>query len=112
MKQWKHETLEDNYDKFLQLCAIIPQQLDDVYLRETFKEGLRKKLKLSSIGMPRAMIVEVVNLAREIEKEMPTTRKSRHSQPLSENENSDEKSANDEQKKERRKGHKEHDDGY
>jgi hypothetical protein len=62
--------------------------------------------------MPRAMIVEVVNLAREIEKKMPTTHKSRHSQPLLDSENSNEKSANDEQKKERRKGQKEHDDGY
>jgi hypothetical protein len=46
-------------------------------LKETFKEGLRKKLKLAIIGMPRAMIVKVANSIREIEKEMPTTCKSR-----------------------------------
>jgi hypothetical protein len=112
MKQWKHEIVEDYYDKFLQLCAIKPQQLDGVYLRETFKEGLRNKLKLSIIGMLRATIVEVVNSAREIEKEMPTTCQSRRSQRLSNNEDSNEKSTNDEQKKERKKGHKERDDGY
>ncbi len=37
--------MEDYYDKFLQLCVVIPQQPNDVYLQETFKEGLRKKLK-------------------------------------------------------------------
>jgi hypothetical protein len=68
MKQWKHETVEDYYDKFLQLYAIIPQQLDDVYMTKRFKKGLRKKLKLSIIKMLIVMIVEVVNLAREIEK--------------------------------------------
>jgi hypothetical protein len=46
-------------------------------MRETFREGFRKKLKLTIIGMPRAMIVEVVNLAREIKKDMFTTCKSR-----------------------------------
>jgi hypothetical protein len=81
-------------------------------LKETFKEGLRKKLKLSIIGMFRATIVEVANSTKEIEKEMPSTRKSRHSQPLSDNEDSNEELYNDEQKKERRKGHKERDDGY
>jgi hypothetical protein len=30
-------------------------------LRKTFREGLRKKLKLAIIGMPIAMIVELVN---------------------------------------------------
>jgi hypothetical protein len=31
--QWKkHELIEDYYDKFLQLCAIIPQQPNDVCL--------------------------------------------------------------------------------
>ncbi len=45
VKQWKHEIMEDYYDRFLQLCVVIPQQPNDVYLQETFKEGLRKKLK-------------------------------------------------------------------
>ncbi len=51
VKQWKHETLEDYYNILLQLCAIIPQQPDDIYLQETFTEGLRNKLKLAIIGM-------------------------------------------------------------
>jgi hypothetical protein len=55
------------------LCVVIPQQPNDVYLRETFRERLRKKLKLAIIGMPKATIVEVINLTREIEEEMPTT---------------------------------------
>ncbi len=69
--------MKDYYDKVLQLCGIIPQQLDDVYLKETLREGLRKKLKLAIIGMPRATIVKVADLAREIEKEMPTPRMSK-----------------------------------
>jgi len=40
------------------LCVVIPQQLDAVYLKENFREGLRKKLKLAIIGMPKATIVE------------------------------------------------------
>jgi hypothetical protein len=30
-----HKTVEDYYDNFLQLYAIIPQQLNDVYLKKT-----------------------------------------------------------------------------
>jgi hypothetical protein len=51
-------------------------------------------------------------LEREIEEEMPTTCRSRRSQPLLDNENLDEKFVDDEQKKERRKNRKERDDGY
>jgi hypothetical protein len=40
-------------------------------MQKTFTKGLRKKLKLTIIGMPRAMIIKVVNLAREIEEKMP-----------------------------------------
>ncbi len=47
MKQWKHETIEYYYDIFLQLCVVIPQQPDDVYMKETFKERLKNKLKIS-----------------------------------------------------------------
>ncbi len=56
---------------------MIPQQLNDVYLRKTFMEGLKKKLKLASIGMPRTTIIEVANFAREIEQEMLTLQKNR-----------------------------------
>jgi hypothetical protein len=70
VKQWKHEIVKDYYDNFLQLCVIIPQQPNDVYLKETFREGLRKKLKLTIIGMPKATIVKVANSTREIKEEM------------------------------------------
>jgi hypothetical protein len=60
--------------------------------------------------MPRTTIVEVVNLARGIEEEMPTPYKSRQSQPLSNNDESNEELTNDEYKKEIRKNCKEHDD--
>ncbi len=58
MKQWKHEIMEDYYDRFLQLCVIILQQSNDVYLRKTFREGLKKKLKLTIIRMPMAFQVQ------------------------------------------------------
>ncbi len=74
---------------------MIPQQLNDVYLRETFKEGLRKKLKLASIGMPRTTIIEVANFAREIEQEMLTPHNNKWSQPLLDNEDSDEELTDD-----------------
>jgi hypothetical protein len=59
-------------------------------MRETFKEGLRKKLELAIIGMPRTTIVKVANSEKEIEEEMPTPRKSKQSQPLSSSEDSNE----------------------
>jgi hypothetical protein len=111
MKKWKHETMEDYHDNFLQLCVVIPQQPNDVYIKKTFKEGLRKKLKLAIIGMHMAMIIKVANSTREIEKEMPTTCKNKQSQPLLDNENLDEKSVDDEHKKER-KNCKERNDKY
>ncbi len=112
MKKWKHKTMEDYYNRFLQLCVIILRQLDDVYKRKTFKERLMKKLKLINIGMPKVMIIKVVNLAREIEEEMPITHRRKRSQPLPANENSNEESIDDEHKKEIRKNRREQDDGY
>ncbi len=53
--------------------------------------------------MPRATIVEVTNLAKEIEEEMHAPRRSRQFQPLSDNEDSDEESTKDEQKKQMEK---------
>jgi hypothetical protein len=53
------------------------------------------------------MIVEVGDLAEEIEKEMPTPRKTKRFQPLSNSEDLDEESIDDEQKKERRENCKE-----
>ncbi len=62
--------------------------------------------------MPKATIVKVVNLAREIEEEMPTSRMNKWSQPLLGNDDLDEELVNDEHKKERRKNRKEWNDGY
>jgi hypothetical protein len=81
-------------------------------LKATFRERLKKKLKLAIIGIPKTIIVEVANLVKEIEEEMPTPHKSRRSQLLSDNEDLDEELTNDEYKKEKRKNHKEHDDEY
>jgi hypothetical protein len=106
MKKWKHEIMEDYYNIFLQLCVVIPQQPNNVYIRKTLKEKL-KKLKLAIIGMFRTTIVKIANSTREIEEEMPTKCKSKQFQPLSGNENLNEESVNDEQKKERRKNYKE-----
>jgi hypothetical protein len=62
--------------------------------------------------MLRALIVKVVNLEKEIEEKKPTIHKSKRSQRLLDSEDWDEKLANEEQKKERRKNHKEQGDGY
>lgn len=74
---------------------MIPQQLDVIYLRKTFKEGLTKKLKLAIINMPRATIIEVANFLREIEQKMLTLHKYRWSQPLLNNEDSNEELIDD-----------------
>ncbi len=55
--------------------------------------------------MPKTTIVELVNSAKETEEEMPTPHKNRWSQPLSNNEDSDEELVNDEQNKERKNNH-------
>jgi len=107
MKKWKHEIMEDYYNIFLQLCVVIPQQPNNVYIRKTFKEELRKKLKLAIIRMFKTTIVKIANSTREIEEEMPTKCKSKQFQPLSGSENLNEESVNDEQKKEKRKNCKE-----
>ncbi len=74
---------------------MIPQQLDVIYLRKTFKEGLTKKLKLAIISMPRATIIEVAKFLREIEQKMLTLHKYRWSQPLLNNEDSNEELIDD-----------------
>jgi hypothetical protein len=50
-KQKKYEFVKKYYDRFLGLCAIIPQPPHDIYLREAFKEGLRTKVKMAIISM-------------------------------------------------------------
>ncbi len=46
IKHKKHESTKDYYNKFLWLCVMMPQPLDDVYLWETFQKGLHLKLKM------------------------------------------------------------------
>jgi hypothetical protein len=46
-------------------------------LKKTFREGLRKKLKLGIIGLLIITIIEVVILAKEIKEKMHTPCKSR-----------------------------------
>jgi hypothetical protein len=64
METWNNGRLLQHI--FTIVCNI-PQQPNDVYLKANFRERLGKKLKLTIIWMPRAIIVEVNNLAREIE---------------------------------------------
>jgi hypothetical protein len=52
-KQKKYELVEGYYGHFLQLCVVIPQQLDDINLKEAFRERLRTKVKMAIIKMPR-----------------------------------------------------------
>lgn len=52
--------MDDYYDWFLQLCAIIPQQPDDIYLCEAFREGLWTKVKMAIISTSRRTLVEIV----------------------------------------------------
>jgi hypothetical protein len=51
--------------------VVIPQQPHDIYLREAFREGLRTKVKMAIISMPRKTLVEVVESTIMIEEEMP-----------------------------------------
>ncbi len=69
-KQKKYESVEEYDDKFIKLCVAIPQWLDDFYLEKTFKEGLRTKVKMEIIGMPRKTLAKVVELTIAIEEEM------------------------------------------
>jgi hypothetical protein len=50
-KQKKYESMEDYYDRFLQLCAVIPQQPNDIYFSEAFRKGLQTKVKMVIISM-------------------------------------------------------------
>jgi hypothetical protein len=74
-KQKKYEFVEDYYNRFLQLCVIIPQPLRDIYLREAFKEGLKTKVKKAIISMLCKTLAELVELAIMIEEEMLVRRK-------------------------------------
>ncbi len=43
--------MEDYYDRFLQLCAVIPQQPNDIYFSEAFRKGLQTEVKMVIISM-------------------------------------------------------------
>jgi hypothetical protein len=56
----KIEFIKYYYDKFLQLCVVIPQPPHDIYLREAFRiQGLRTKVKMAIISMPQRTLMEV-----------------------------------------------------
>ncbi len=63
--------MEDYNNRFLWLCAIIPQQFDNIYFRETFKEGLQTKVKMHIINMPRKKLEKVTKFAITMEEELP-----------------------------------------
>jgi len=59
--------VEDYYDRFLRLCVVIPQQPNDIYLREAFREWLRFKLKMVIISMPRRTLAKLVKFTILVE---------------------------------------------
>jgi hypothetical protein len=67
--------MEDYFDQFLQLCAIIPPQLDNSYLREAFREGLNTKVKMVIISMPRRTLTELAKFIILVEKQLHVRRK-------------------------------------
>jgi hypothetical protein len=63
-KQKKYESIEDYYDRFLWLRAIIPQQSNDIYFKETLRKDLKTKVKI--IGVPQRTLVEVVKSTKAV----------------------------------------------
>jgi hypothetical protein len=59
-KQKKYESMEDYYDQFLRLCVVIPQQPNNIYLKEGFKKGLWYQLG------PTSCILKACNMALKI----------------------------------------------
>ncbi len=53
----------------------ILNQPNNVYLKETFCEGLHSRLNMAILGMPRTMIVKVVNLMKTMEGELMPSKK-------------------------------------
>jgi hypothetical protein len=76
-----------------------------IYLRETFRKGLKTKVKMEIIGMPRRILVDIAESTIAIEEEMPIRRRNmaRYHQDFDteSNESNDEK-----QVKPKRKGAK------
>jgi hypothetical protein len=67
--------MEDYYDRFLQLCTIIPQQHDDICFCEAFRKGLWTKVKMVIISMLQKTLVEVTKSTITMEEELPMKRK-------------------------------------
>jgi hypothetical protein len=55
---------------------VIPQRPHDIYLRKTFREGLKTKVKMAIISMPQITLVEVAKSTIMIEEEMLVRKKS------------------------------------
>jgi hypothetical protein len=56
----KYKSTKDFYVKFLQLFGMMQNWLYDVYLHETFCEGLHIKLKLEILALLRGTIIKVI----------------------------------------------------
>jgi len=63
--------VEVYYDRFLRLCAIILQQLDDISLKKVFQKCLRTKVKMVIINMPKRTLTELVEFAIIIKEKLP-----------------------------------------
>ncbi len=61
--------MEDYYDRFIRLCVVIPQWSDDIYLKETFRKGLKTKRKMAIISMPQRTLAEMVESTIVLEEE-------------------------------------------
>jgi hypothetical protein len=53
-------SIEYYCDRFLWFCAVISLQPHDIYLRKTFREGLRTKVKMAIISTPRRNLAKIV----------------------------------------------------
>jgi hypothetical protein len=57
IKQKKKESVEEYYMISSYGCAVIPQQLNDIYFGEVLWEGLRTKVKMDVISMLQGTLV-------------------------------------------------------
>jgi len=69
-KQKKYESMEDYGDRFFWLCVVIPQQSNDIYLSEVFREVLWTKLKMAIINKPRTL-AKVAKSAILVKEKLP-----------------------------------------
>ncbi len=69
-KQKKDELVEDYYDRFPWLCAVILQQPNDIYRHEAFWNGLWTKVKIVIISMPWRTLAEITKSMIIVEEEL------------------------------------------